>query len=312
MGAVQIDKSKWMLKKLKNIRSGWQLYLFLLPAFAYVFIFNYMPMYGVQIAFKEFRTSLGIWGSSWVGLYNFRKFIEYPYFLRIVWNTLSINLYSLALGFPAPILLALLINEIRNTYFKKTVQMVTYAPHFISTVVICGMILLFLNEDHGFINQFIAIFGFERINFMSEPNWFSSIYVFSNVWQNVGWSTIIYLAALSGVDPEQIEAARIDGAHRLGIIRYINIPHLMPTIVILLILRCGSILSLGFEKVYLLQNPLNLEASEIISTYVYKVGLLNSQFSYSSAIGLFNNVVNLALLVGVNALSRHVSENSLW
>lgn len=310
---IRVIRSQSVLKfAVRRMQSCWQLYLLLAPAAVYLFIFNYLPMYGVQIAFKNFRSSMGIWGSPWIGLSHFQRFVSYPYFLRIVWNTLSINLYSLAVGFPAPVILALLINEVRNNSFKKTVQMVTYAPHFISTVVICGMLLLFLNKDAGIINKILQVVGLAPVSFMTEAAWFKTVYVFSGIWQNVGWGTIIYLAALSGVSPELVEAARMDGANRLQIIGYINLPHLMPTILILLIMRCGQLLSLGFEKIWLLQNPLNLEVSEVISTYVYKVGLENSQFSYASAIGLFNTFVNLILLTSVNSFSRYVSSTSLW
>jgi putative aldouronate transport system permease protein len=295
-----------------NMRKYGQLYLLLLPAMIYVFIFNYLPMYGIQIAFKDFRPSLGILGSPWTGLKHFIRFANYPYFRLLIWNTLSINLYSLAVGFPVPIILALLINEIRIKKFKKAVQMVTYAPHFISTVVICGMILLFTNKNTGMINHITAALGLGRTEFLSDPRWFKTVYVLSGVWQNAGWNTIIYLAVLSGVSPELVEAARIDGASRLQIIHHVNLPHIIPTVIILLILNCGSLLSLGFEKVWLLQNPLNLDASEIISTYIYKVGLQGSQFSYSTAIGLFNTAVNLVLLVLVNTISAKISETSLW
>jgi putative aldouronate transport system permease protein len=230
----------------------------------------------------------------------------------MVWNTFSISLYSLVAGFPAPILMALLINEIKWVRFKKTVQMVSYAPHFISTVVICGMIILFTSKNNGMINHLLAAIGLERIDFMTEPGWFKSVYVLSGIWQNTGWGTIIYLAALSGVSPELIEAARMDGANRLNTIRHVNLPHIMPTVIILLILNCGSLFSIGFEKVWLLQNPLNQDASEIIATYIYKVGLQGAQYSYSTAIGLFNTTINLVLLVLVNTFSGKFSQTSLW
>jgi putative aldouronate transport system permease protein len=269
-------------------------------------------MYGIQIAFKDYRTSMGIWGSPWVGLKHFIRFIKYPYFKLIVWNTFSINLYSLLVGFPVPIFLALLINEIRLRKFKKLVQMVTYAPHFISTVVICGMIILFTNKTTGMINHLAAILGLDRREYLSDPAWFKTVYVLSGVWQNTGWNTIIYLAVLSGVSPELVEAARIDGAGRFQIIWHVNLPHLIPTVIILLILNCGSLLSLGFEKVWVLQNPLNMDTSEIISTYIYKVGIQGSQFSYSTAIGFFNTAVNLILLILMNTLSSKLGETSLW
>lgn len=299
------------VKWFKRAVLSYQLYLLLLPAFAYILIFSYGPMYGVQIAFKDFRTSLGIWNSEWVGLKHFIRFIQFPNFWKIIKNTLFISFYSIA-TFPCSIILALLINEIGNNAFKRTVQMITYAPHFISVVVICGMIALFFNYSTGIINNFIEFIGFERVDFLIKPKYFRSIYVWSGVWQEVGWGTIIYLAALSGVNPELIEAARIDGASRLQVIRHVNIPSIMPTIIILLILSCGNVLSVGFEKVYLLQNPLNLDTSQVISTYVYEVGLRGGQFSYSSAIGLFNTVVNILLLLVVNSIARKVSEVSIW
>lgn len=293
-------------------RNYWQLYVLILPAVVYVLIFSYVPMYGVQLAFKDYRSNLGIWGSPWVGLSHFKRFIEYPYFGQIVWNTFSINLYSLVAGFPLPILLALLINEIRSTRFKKTVQMITYAPHFISTVVVCGMIILFTAKESGVINHILSFLGAERIDFMTQPQWFKTVYVLSGIWQSTGWGSIIYLAALSGVSQELAEAARIDGATRLQIIRHINIPHIMPTIILMLIMNCGNLLSLGFEKVWLLQNPLNMDASEIISTYVYKVGLEGGRYSYSSAIGLFNTIVNFLILILVNTIAKRTGETSLW
>jgi putative aldouronate transport system permease protein len=296
----------------QRVAKYWQLYLLLLPAAVYVFVFEYLPMYGVQIAFKDFRSSLGIWGSPWVGFKHFARFVKYPQFMLLVWNTLSINLYSLVVGFPVPVILALLINEIHAGKFKKVVQMVTYAPHFISTVVICGMIILFTNKNAGMLNHITSALGLGRTEFLVNPRWFKTVYVLSGIWQNAGWGTIIYLAVLAGVSPELVEAAKIDGASRFQVIRHVNIPHLIPTVVILLIMRCGSLLSLGFEKVWLLQNPLNMDSSEIISTYVYKVGLQGAQFSYSSAIGFFNTIINLIFLITVNKISSKVSETSLW
>lgn len=313
MAESQPGKQMLLLqRKRPTAKKYWQLYLLILPSVVYVFVFNYMPMYGVQLAFKDFRSSLGIWGSQWVGLKHFTRFITYPYFRQMVWNTFSISLYSLVAGFPAPILMALLINEIKWVRFKKTVQMVSYAPHFISTVVISGMIILFTSKNNGMINHLLAAIGMDRIDFMTEPGWFKSVYVLSGIWQNTGWGTIIYLAALSGVSPELIEAARMDGANRINTIRHVNLPHIMPTVIILLILNCGSLFSIGFEKVWLLQNPLNQDASEIIATYIYKVGLQGAQYSYSTAIGLFNTTINLVLLVMVNTFSGKFSQTSLW
>lgn len=295
-------------RMLRQILTDWQLYLLVLPAVVYIFLFNYMPMYGVQIAFRNFRPSKGIWGSQWVGL---QFFIKYPHFSKIVPNTLWISLYGMA-TFPLSIILALMLNELNNEKFKKVVQMITYAPHFISTVILCSMITLFLNKDSGMINNIISAFGGKRQAFLEIPACFSTIYVWSGVWQGIGWGTIIYISALAGVPMEQVEAARIDGASRFQIILHVNVPTIMPTIVIMLIMSCGSVLSVGFDKVYLLQNPLNMDASNVISTYVYELGLLNGQYSYSAAIGLFNTIVNVIMLLIVNAIARRVSEISLW
>lgn len=289
----------------------WQLYLLVLPTILYLILFNYVPMYGVQIAFRKFSARKGIVGSQWVGLYYFQKFIEHPDFAKIVINTLRITLLSL-LTFPCSVILALMINEVRHSWFKRTVQMVTYAPHFISTVVVCSMIHLFLDRSNGIVNYAIAALGYEPIAFMGLPGAFPLIYVISGVWQHIGWDSIIYISALSGVSQEYVEAARIDGANRLQIIWHINVKTILPTIMIMLIMRCGSIMSVGFEKVFLLQNSLNLETSQVISTYVYQLGLLNGEMSYSAAIGLFNTVVNILMLVLVNTIVRKLSEISLF
>jgi len=303
-----MHKSKYGIQK--RVLSCWQLYVLILPAIIYLGIFNYGPMYGIQIAFKEFRPSLGIWQSPWIGLNNFIRFVTFPDFLKMIRNTLSITVYQLA-TFPCPVILAILFNEMHNLKFKKVVQMVTYAPHFLSTVVLCSLILLMLALE-GPINNTLAYLGISPVEFMFRPKYFASIYVWSGVWQNIGWGSIIYLAALSGVSPELIEAARIDGAGRLQVIWHVNIPCILPTIVITFILSTGGMLNVGFEKIFLLQNPLNLDASRVISTYVYEMGIGGAQFSYASAIGLFNNVVNIMLLLAVNAVSRKVSEIGLW
>ena len=288
----------------------WPLYVLLLPAVVYVFLFSYLPMYGVIIAFKDYRTNLGIWGSQWVGLKHFIRFVQFPNFGPILRNTARIGLYSLA-TFPCSVILALLINELNSEKFKKVVQMVTYAPYFLSTVVLCSMLTLFLNQDTGVINTLIEMLGGERRSFLTTASWFDDIYVWSGVWQGCGWGSIIYLAALSGVSPDLVEAAKVDGATRLQIVWHVNIPCIMPTIIIMLILSCGNVLSVGFEKTYLLQNPLNLSASQVISTYVYEVGLKSAQFSYASAIGLFNTIINVALLLIVNCIAKRASDISL-
>jgi len=283
----------------------------MLPGIIVTVIFSYIPMYGVQIAFKNFRTSRGIWRSEWIGFDHFARFVRYTGFWRMLRNTVSITLYNLA-TFPVPVIIALLINEINSKKFKKTIQMISYAPHFLSTVVLCGMVLLFLNRSNGIINNIIALFGAERIDFMTRSEFFSSIYVWSGVWQNAGWGTVIYLAALSNVSPELIESVKIDGGNRLHIIWHINIPAILPTLVILFIMSTGNVLSLGHEKILLLQNDLNLERSRVISTYVYEIGLVGGQMSYSTAINLFNNVVNLSILTMVNFFAQKLSEVSLW
>lgn len=296
----------------KRFKKNWSLYVLFFPVIVYFVVFQYFPMYGVQIAFKDFIATKGIWGSSWVGFKHFERFFESFYFWRLIKNTLGIGLYELAVGFPVPIVLALMINEIRSKFFKRFVQTVTYAPHFLSTVVIVGLILIFLSPATGMINQLLGLFGIGPISFMTEPGWFKSIYVLSGVWQHMGWSSIIYLAALTGIDPQLHEAARVDGASRLQRIWHINLPGIMPTIVILLILNVGSVLGVGFEKVFLMQNSLNMSASDVISTHVYRSGILGAQYSFSAAVGLFNAVVNFIMLIVVNRIARKVSETSLW
>jgi len=291
---------------------NYQLYLFVLPTFLYFIIFHYWPMYGVQIAFKDFSAALGIEGSPWAGLKHFIRFMNAPSFWTLIGNTVGISLYELAVAFPAPILLALLLNEIRGNRFRRVVQTVTYAPHFISVVVLVSMVMLLLNPSYGLVNKGIMTFGLEPHDFMTDKDWFKSIYVLSGVWQNAGWSSIIYLAALAGIDQEQHEAAMIDGASRLQRIWHINIPGITPTIVILFLFAIGGIMTVGFEKVFLMQNALNLESSEVISTYVYKVGLLQLQYSFSSAVGLFNTSINFILLIVVNAVVKRLGETSLW
>lgn len=296
----------------KAIARNWDLYLLISPVIVYFLVFHYYPMYGVQIAFRNFVATKGILGSTWVGLRHFTRFFNSFYFWRLIRNTLGIGLYELIVGFPIPIILALSINEVKSERFKRLVQNITYAPHFLSTVVVVGMLFLFLNPNYGVINNIIVLFGGEPVFFMTEPKWFKTIYVFSGVWKSMGWSSIIYLAALSGVDPELHDAAKVDGATQFQRIRHINFPAILPTIVTLLILNVGRILSVGFEKVYLMQNPLNLEASDVISTHVYRTGLQGAQYSYSAAVGLFNSVVNFIMLVTVNRLARKLNETSLW
>ncbi|MCS7462865.1 ABC transporter permease subunit [Paenibacillus doosanensis] len=303
-----MTKTPW----LKAMHRNWDLYMLVFPVVLYFIVFHYIPMYGVQIAFKDFIATKGIAGSPWVGFKHFARFFDSYYAWRLIRNTLGLSLYQLAVTFPVPIILALLINEIRNRRFRRILQTVTYAPHFLSTVVLVGLILTFLSPKNGMINLIIAAFGGEPIYFMTEEGWFKTIYVLSDVWQNTGWASIIYLAALAGIDPQLYEAAVMDGAGRLKRMIHITIPCLMPTATILLILNFGHVMSVGFEKVYLMQNNLNLETSEVISTYVYKNGLVGAQYSFTAAIGLFNSAVNFAMLLIVNGISKRVSQTSLW
>ncbi|WP_105614612.1 ABC transporter permease [Vallitalea okinawensis] len=299
-------------KTFITLRKDYQLYLFLLPGIIYFIIFHYIPMYGVQIAFRDFIDIKGIWGSPWVGLKHFERFISSYQFWRLMINTLGISFYQLAAGFPIPILLALMLNQTVNKRFKKVVQTVTYAPHFISIVVLVGMIQMFLSPRNGFVNVMLMALGKDPIVFLAKAEWYKTIYVLSGIWQGAGWGSIIYLAALAGINIELYEAAKVDGASKFQIIRHIDIPGIMPTAVILLILSLGRIMNVGFQKAYLLQNDMNLKSSEIISTYVYKVGLIEAQYSYSAAIGLFNTIINIILLVSVNRLAKKLTETSLW
>ncbi|KKO54327.1 sugar ABC transporter permease [Paenibacillus sp. DMB20] len=311
-GKITVVKHTRMERIRKGLTKNWQLYLLLLPVILYYIVFHYLPMYGIQIAFKDFMANKGIWDSPWAGLKHFERFFNSFYFERLLTNTVLISLYTLALSFPIPILLALMLNEVKAERFKKIVQTITYAPHFLSVVVVVGMLFIFLNPSTGIINHLIVAFGGERITFMTSPGWFKTLYVLSDVWQTMGWSSIIYLAALSGVDQQLHEAATIDGANKIQRIWHINLPTIAPTIVILLILNLGSVMSVGFEKVFLMQNSLNMSSSDIISTYVYRTGILDAQYSFSAAVGLFNSVVNFALLILVNYIARRVNETSLW
>lgn len=307
-----LRQEKLVGSRFWNVFKNWQLYLMFLPVLAYFIIFHYVPMYGVQIAFKDFAGTLGIWGSPWVGLEHFKRFFNSAYFSEILWNTVTISLYSLIVGFPLPIILALSLNEVRNIRFKKLVQTVSYAPYFISTVVMSGIIILFLAPDTGIINIIREFFGGESIHFMYQGRMFKSIYVWSGVWQGTGYGSIIYLSALATIDPQLHEAAVIDGASRLQRIWHINIPGILPTISIMLIMNFGSIMNVGFEKIFLLMNSLNRSYAEVISTFVYSTGLLQSQYSFSAAVGLFNSVINLVLLVTVNQVVKRLDQSTLF
>lgn len=299
-------------KSLIMIKRNWLLYLVLLPAVLYIATFCYAPMYGLQIAFRNFRIADGIVGSEWAGLKWFDRFFNTPRFWVILKNTLTISLYSLAVSFPLPIALALVLNNVRNAKYKKFAQTITYMPHFISTVVLVGMMSVFFSPRSGVVNTVLGLFGIEPIYFMGNASYFSHMYVWSGVWQTMGWNSIIYMAALAGVDPSLHEAAMIDGANKLKRVIHIDLPTIIPTMSILLIMNFGKVMSVGYEKVYLMQNDLNQATSEIISTYVYKMGVLNQQFSYSTAIGLFNNVVNFLLVVIMNRVVKKLSGSGLW
>lgn len=299
-------------RTLRSMARNWNLYLLLVPVLAYFIIFHYAPMYGVQIAFRRYSIRKGIMGSQWVGMAHFNRFFQSYYFERLLVNTLTISLYNLALGFPLPILLALLLNEVTSKRYKKLVQTITYAPHFLSAVVLVSIINAMFSTSTGIINNLIVLMGGEKVAFTTEPKIFKSLYVLSGVWQNMGWNSIIYMAALSGIDPTLYEAGRVDGASRWQMLWRITLPCLAPTICIMLILQCGRLMSLGYEKIYLMQNDLNIAASEVISTYVYKSGLINAEYSFSTAVGLFNSVINCILLFTVNFITGKLSDTRIF
>ncbi|QOL33151.1 sugar ABC transporter permease [Bifidobacterium eulemuris] len=301
-------RSKSILRGLaEHIRLYWQLWAMVLPAIVFVVIFAYVPMYGIQLAFREYEIGKGLTGGEFVGLKYFIRFFQDPLFTEIIINTFRISLWTLATGFVAPIILALLINQIGNAKIKGFVQTITYMPHFISTVVMVSMINIFLAPGNGLLGRF-----FGDTSLMGETGAFTPIYWISEVWQHMGWNCIIYLAALSSVDLALYEAAKIDGAGRLQLIRYVDIPTIMPTVGVLLIMNMGSVLGVGFEKVWLMQNTLNITASEVISTYTYRIGILDNQFSYSTAIGLFNSVVNFFFLIIANMIAKKTSDTSIF
>nr|WP_296458176.1 ABC transporter permease subunit [uncultured Acetatifactor sp.] len=305
-------KRKGKAGALRRIGRCWQLYVLMLPALVYIVLFAYKPMYGILIAFKDFSMKKGILASPWVGFKNFERLFSSYWFPIILKNTLTISLLSLVIGFPIPIILALLLNEVRSNKFRSMVQTFSYAPHFISMVVMCGMVAMFLSPTTGVVNKLLNALGLESVFFMQEAGLFKWVYVLSGIWQGAGWSSVIYYAALSGVDKSLLEAADMDGATRLQKIWHVNLPVILPTILVMLILQCGSLLSVGYEKAYLLQTSSNLTGSEIISTYVYKVGLVQSDFSFSTAAGLFNTVVNCIILISANQLSKKVAKTGLF
>ncbi|MDD3766181.1 MAG: ABC transporter permease subunit [Eubacteriales bacterium] len=306
--AARLSQSK--IKK--ELSRNKYLYIMAIPVVLYYIVFHYSPLYGALIAFKNFEASKGIWGSSWVGLKHFQDFFGSIYFTRLMRNTILINLYNLIFGFPAPIILALLLNELRSKKYKSLVQTISYLPHFISIIVICGMITDFFSKT-GIVTNLLRVFGVPQINLLSMPEYFRAIYVSTDIWQGMGWSSIIYLSALSGIDSELYEAASIDGAGRFKKFLNVTFPGLIPIITILFILRIGQSLSLGFEKIILLYNQNTWEVADVISSFVYRKGMLEGgSYSYTTAVGLFNSTINFCLLVGANYISRKVTSNSLW
>lgn len=308
----QIGKERFSKRLIKDFRRNKYIYLMLIPVVVYYVVFQYGPMYGLQIAFKDYSTDLGFLKSPWVGFKYFKEFFTSFFFWRLLRNTVLLSLYSLLFSFPAGIILALLINEVRNRIFKRSVQTITYMPHFISLVVIIGILYDFTARD-GLINNLLtSLFGIDPIPFMREPRWFRTLFISSDIWQNVGWNSIIFLAAISNVDQELYESAKIDGAGRWRQTLHITIPGIMPTVIILLILNIGSFMTVGDEKILLMYNPSTYETADVIGTYVYRKGILESNFSYSAAVGLFKSIIAFILLVGSNAVARRFGETRLW
>lgn len=309
---VRGKKMSFFQRLWENMKKNWILYAMILPVAIYYIIFAYAPMYGIQLAFKDYQVKEGIMGSPWVGLEHFIRFFKSYNFGQLLKNTIGISVYSLLVGFPIPIIFALMLNYFRNKFLKKTVQMVSYAPYFISTVVMCGMIAIFMNPDTGILNVIRNFFGMESVDFLAKPEWFKDIYVWTGVWQGMGWSSIIYISALSGVDYQLHEAAIMDGATKIQRMIHVDLPSIKPTIIMLLILQIGSLMNVGFEKVFLLQNTLNKSAASVISTYTYEVGLINSDYGYSTAVGLFNSLINVILIVGANQICKKLADESLF
>ncbi|WP_232735657.1 ABC transporter permease [Alteribacter populi] len=312
----KIDEYQTTLNKKSSLlnrfaKSKYLLLLFV-PCFLYFIVFKYLPMFGMVISFKDYNLFQGIWASEWVGLDHYIMFFTGPDFYRLLKNTLLLSFYNLLFGFPAPIILALLFNEIRVKLFKRFVQSVSYLPHFLSNVVVISMAVMFLSPNGGLVNQLIGYFGIDSINFIVHAEWFRTIYVTSDIWQTVGWSTIIYLAALAGINPQTYEAAEIDGANRWQQTLHVTIPGILPAMVILFLLNIGNLIELGFEKVYLLQTPLTYETSDVLATHVYRMGLVNGNYSYAAAVDFFTSVVSLILVVAFNYLARRTGQNTLW
>ena len=306
-----MKKKSYAARLRQNIKRHKGLYLMILPVVAFYLVFCYYPMYGAQIASRDYTPKLGVFHSPWAGLRHFREFFDSVYFGRLIRNTISINLKNLIFGFPAPILFALLLNEVKGQKFKKVVQTVSYMPHFISTVVIAGMILQFTATD-GVLTWVMTLFGYPKQNMMLNPDFFQPVYVISDIWQSLGWGSIIYIAAISGINAELYEAARMDGAGRFKQMWHVTLPGILPTIITMFILRVGNMMNLGFEKIILLYNSSVYETADVISTYVYRKGLVDQSYSFSTAVGLFNSLINLLLLFLANKLCKRLTEHSLW
>ena len=296
----------------KRLIEHWQLYVFLAPAIILIFIFNYMPMYGIQMAFRDFRPISGIWGSEWVGLAHFERLVNLPAFVMIIRNTFILSIMSISLGFIFPITLALMLNQIRSTALKRVIQTVTYMPHFISVVVVVGMLMVFFSPRTGLYGLAVTALGGTPTNIIGRTDLFRWFFVLTERWQHTGFAAIIYIAAMSGIDPELYEAASIDGASQWKKMIHIDIPSIVPVMIILLILSAGNVLNVGFERAFLMQNPTNIEVSQVIATYVFEVGIRHGQFSFSAAVSLLNTLINFVVLVAVNTISRRVSSTSLW
>ena len=308
---IKFSRMPWGKKLLMNIKQHPWFYVMIIPAIAYFIVFHYAPMYGVIIAFQDYKPFKGIAGSAWVGFKHFSDFIQGPFFWRLLRNTLSINIGMLLFGFPLPILFALLLNEVRSVGFKRVVQTVTYMPHFVSSVVVCGLMVIFCRSD-GILTYVLKFIGFPESNLLTYKQYFQGLYIGMNIWQELGWDSIIYFAALTSIDVSLYEAARVDGAGRWRQMWHITLPGIAPTVVILLILRIGNLMSLGWDRIYLLYNDMVMETADVISTYVYRTGMLQVQYSYATAVGLMNSIVNIILLFSANFISRKVSDSSLW
>lgn len=306
---VRLSKKPTVLNTFKR---DYQLWIMILPAIAVIVIFSYLPMYGIQLAFRDFDFSKGLTGGAWRGLYYFDQFINSYLFIDLMKNTFFISLATIVIGFPAPILLALILNQIRRKKMKQIMQTTVYLPHFISIIVLVGMLNVLLSPETGIVGYLMKSIGLGHINLLASTNTFIPVYVLSDIWQHCGWNSIIYLAALSTVDPLLYDSAKIDGASRWQTVRYVDFPAIVPTIIILFVLSMGGILSTGFEKIFLMQNSLNLPVTEVIATYVYKIGIVSNQFSYAAAIGLFNTVINFIFLFAVNAIAKRASNMSLF